>query len=176
MNESKMKSSITAIANYLRDNYGNDCCGIRRNGDTGTIRDIWYKLHFARHDDVDPRNVWQFDPDSGDCATAFDLSLINQHYFSAGKKLYAIRKLTYKEAQNIPEGLILMDNDPFIRDSELVYSFTLSGDDSRSIMGSMASETDFTFMIDNVTYTVRDRTYDLAVAQCAVNIIHKFYK
>lgn len=176
MNESKMKSNIAAIANYLRDNYGSDCCGIRRDINTGTIRDLWYKLHFAYRDDFDPCNIWKFDSDSGDCATDFNLSLISRRYFSTGKRLYAIRQLTYQETQNIPKVLISKNNDPFICNLELVYSFTLSGDDSRSIMGSMAPEADFTFMIDNVTYTARDRTYDLAVARCAVNIVRKFYK
>lgn len=176
MNESKMKSSVTAIANYLRDNYSSDCCGIRRDVNTGTIRDVWYKLHFARIRDINPPNVWKFDSNSGDCATDFDLTLVNQYYFSISKKLYAMRPLTYLEAQNIPKVLILADDDPFIHDLELVYSFTLSGDDSRSIMGSMTEETDFTFTIDNKTYTARDRTYDLAIAQCAINIIRKFYK
>lgn len=173
-----MKKGVIKIANYLRDNYGDDCSGIRRNGTS--IRDIWYKIHFARGDSIDPREVWKFNPECGNSASDFDLTLINRHYFSAGKTLYAIRPLTYREAQNIPKVLILADqsedNSPFTQALELVYSFSLGGDDSRSIMGSIASDADFTFVIDNVEYTVHDRTRDLAIAQWVVDTVREFYK
>lgn len=169
-----MEKGVIKIANYLRDNYGDDCCGIRRNGTS--IRDIWYKIHFARGDSIDPREVWKFDPEGGNSALDFDLTFINRRYFSAGKTLYAIRQLTPREAENIPKVLIPRNNDPFIQALELVYSFTLGGDDSRSIMGSIASDADFTFVIDNVEYTVHDRTRDLAMAQWVVDTVREFYK
>lgn len=176
MNESKVKEVVIAIANRLRDNCGQDCCGIRRDNDTGAIRDVWYKIHFARHDGIDSRDIWKFDPNSGDSALDFDLSFINQRYFSAGKTLYAIRKLTPSEAQNIPNALISAENDnPFIQALELVYSFTLGGDDSKFVASSTMPTADFIFTIDGKKYIIYDRTYELALAQCAVNIVRKFY-